>query len=65
MIDLLSSLPRNFDVSLRQQNFQWGVRDLENVVMQAEQNHFTFIESVEMPANNLVLLFRVRTDTLS
>jgi Protein of unknown function (DUF938) len=51
-------VPRNFDSSLRQRNVQWGVRDLENVVVQAEQNHLTFIELIEMPANNLVLLFR-------
>jgi Protein of unknown function (DUF938) len=53
MIDPLSSFLRNFDSCLRQRN----IRDLENVLMQAEQNHLKFIESIETSANNLVLLF--------
>jgi len=46
-----------FDRSLRMQNREWGVRDLERVVELAEENGFAqpFIE--EMPANNLSLIF--------
>jgi hypothetical protein len=46
-----------FDRSLRMQNREWGVRDLERVVELAEENGFSqpFIE--EMPANNLSLIF--------
>ena len=54
--------PRNaaFDESLRQQNPEWGVRDLEAVVEQAELNGFCPPEIVEMPANNLSVIFRRR-----
>jgi Protein of unknown function (DUF938) len=49
---------RSFDASLRQRNACWGVRDLEVVIKEAELNGLTFLESVNMPANNLVVLFR-------
>lgn len=51
-------LVRNFDASLRSKDPSWGVRDLEAVVQVAEDNGLEFIESVEMPANNLSVLFR-------
>jgi hypothetical protein len=47
-----------FDCSLRTQNEQWGVRDLETVVEVAQQEGLTLMEVVEMPANNLSVLFR-------
>jgi SAM-dependent methyltransferase len=47
-----------FDDSLRQQNPEWGVRDLEAVIELAEQNGFGPPEIVEMPANNLSVIFR-------
>jgi SAM-dependent methyltransferase len=49
-----------FDESLRQQNSEWGVRDLEAVQELAEHNGFGPPEIVEMPANNLSLIFRRR-----
>ncbi|KAL7476335.1 hypothetical protein ACHAW6_002204 [Cyclotella cf. meneghiniana] len=48
----------NFDASLRSKDPSWGVRDLEAVVQVAEDNGLEFIESVEMPANNLSVMFR-------
>ena len=30
----------------------WGVRDLEDVVLEADKNYLSFIERIEMPANN-------------
>ena len=39
-------------------NPAWGVRDLEAVVDQAKANHLDLVETIEMPANNLSLLFR-------
>lgn len=51
-------LVRNFDASLRSKDPSWGVRDLEAVVQVAEDNGLEFIESVEMPANNLSVMFR-------
>jgi SAM-dependent methyltransferase len=47
-----------FDQSLRQRNPQWGVRSLEDVEGIAAAAGFTLAEIVEMPANNLSLVFR-------
>jgi SAM-dependent methyltransferase len=46
-----------FDESLRQRNPQWGVRDLETVEETANQHGFALSEVVEMPANNLSVVF--------
>jgi SAM-dependent methyltransferase len=48
----------SFDRSLRQQDASWGVRDLEEVAALAAQHGFAAPEIVEMPANNLSLVFR-------
>lgn len=45
-----------FDWSLRATDPSWGVRDLEAVAAAAAG--FDLAETVEMPANNLVLVFR-------
>ncbi|MGB0630315.1 MAG: DUF938 domain-containing protein [Alphaproteobacteria bacterium] len=47
-----------FDRSLRDQNETWGVRDLEDVVAEAEKNGLSFVDRVEMPANNQSVIFR-------
>ena len=47
-----------FDRSLRSQNETWGVRDLEAVIAEAEKNGLTFVERVEMPANNQSVIFQ-------
>ena len=47
-----------FDRDLRQRNPAWGVRDLEDVAACANENGFGAPEIVEMPANNLSLIFR-------
>ena len=47
-----------FDRSLRQQNPNWGVRDLEAVADLAEQHGFARPVIEDMPANNLSLIFR-------
>lgn len=47
-----------FDAELRGRNPAWGVRDLEDVVGAAEG--FVLDEVVEMPANNLCVVFRKR-----
>jgi hypothetical protein len=49
-----------FDASLRTQNAEWGVRDLEAVVAAADRAGFALEEVVEMPANNLSVIFRRR-----
>jgi hypothetical protein len=49
-----------FDATLRTQNPEWGVRDLEAVVAAADRAGFALEEAVEMPANNLSVIFRRR-----
>lgn len=48
----------NFDRNLKERNPAWGVRDLELVQSLAEQNGLSSVEVIEMPANNLCLIFR-------
>ena len=50
-----------FDDSLRRQNPEWGVRDLDAVTAEAEANGLALAETVAMPANNLSVVF-TRTD---
>ncbi len=47
-----------FDESLRARNPQWGLRDLEAVEAEAERHGLRLERVVEMPANNLTLVFR-------
>ena len=49
-----------FDLSLRQRNPQWGVRDVGDVYELAQQHGLALVERVAMPANNLSLVFRYR-----
>jgi len=50
----------DFDQSLRLQNTDWGVRDLETVADAAAEAGLTLDEIIEMPANNLSVVFRRR-----
>jgi SAM-dependent methyltransferase len=50
----------DFDRDLRRRNPAWGVRHLEEVAALAEM-HFAAPEIVDMPANNLSLVFRRAT----
>jgi hypothetical protein len=49
-----------FDASLRERNPAWGVRDVDDVVDVAALHGFALAEVIEMPANNLTLVFRAR-----
>ena len=49
-----------FDRDLRRRNPAWGIRDLEAVAAVAQASGFAAPEIVEMPANNLSLVFRRR-----
>ena len=46
-----------FNQSLRGRNPTWGIRSLEDVVAQAKLAGLELQERVEMPANNLMLVF--------
>lgn len=47
-----------FDRDLRERNPAWGVRDLETVTELAATHGFKAPEVIDMPANNLSLVFR-------
>ena len=47
-----------FDASLRARNPAWGIRLLEDVADAAEQSGLVMTTTVEMPANNLSVVFR-------
>ena len=47
-----------FDRSLRDRDSQWGVRNLEDVVALAKTHHLQLQKVVEMPANNLSVIFQ-------
>ncbi|WP_223111499.1 DUF938 domain-containing protein [Billgrantia pellis] len=47
-----------FDVDLRARDPRWGVRDLESVVAEAQPHGFMLEQTIEMPANNLSVVFR-------
>lgn len=47
-----------FDADLRARNPAWGIRDLDAVTALAEKCGLSRVETVEMPANNLSVIFR-------
>lgn len=49
-----------FDESLRARNAEWGIRWLEDATELAEAKGFALAEAREMPANNLMLLYRLK-----
>ncbi|MBR72139.1 MAG: SAM-dependent methyltransferase [Rhodospirillaceae bacterium] len=46
-----------FDSSLRSENAQWGVRNLEDICVEAVNNNLVLLKRIEMPANNQSLIF--------
>ncbi|WP_176596270.1 MULTISPECIES: DUF938 domain-containing protein [Sphingobium] len=60
--DNVETAPSNlaFDASLKARDPQWGLRRLEDVIAIAEGEGLAFRRLVEMPANNLSLIFRQR-----
>ncbi|KAK3242150.1 hypothetical protein CYMTET_48137 [Cymbomonas tetramitiformis] len=47
----------NFDATLKSQNPEWGLRDVEAVQALGEASGFTLTKCHNMPANNLMLVF--------
>jgi SAM-dependent methyltransferase len=50
-----------FDTSLREQDAEWGVRDIGELSTLAEKVGLTLIEAVPMPANNMIVAFAPTT----
>ncbi len=46
-----------FDQTLRDRDFNWGIRDLEAVIDTAQRHQLQLKEIVEMPANNLSVVY--------
>lgn len=59
-VDGKHTAPSNelFDISLRSQNSKWGIRNLTTVTDLAQKNGLEFVKTVDMPANNLSVIFR-------
>ena len=58
--DQTSESNAQFDADLRAHNAEWGIRDLEAVCEVAARAGFVLAEIVEMPANNLSVVFERR-----
>ncbi len=50
----------NFDQSLKIQNPLWGLRNLEDVNDIASKNGFNLDNVIDMPANNLSVIYRIK-----
>ena len=46
-----------FDTSLRNRDAEWGVRDIADVEKLADRVGLALVETVPMPANNMILVF--------
>ena len=46
-----------FDTSLREQDPEWGVRDIADLEKLAAGVGLALVETVQMPANNMILIF--------
>jgi SAM-dependent methyltransferase len=53
-----SASNRAFDAQLQAVNPEWGVRDLDEVSSEARTVDLEFVRTFEMPANNLIVVFR-------
>lgn len=51
-----------FDAKLRAQDTKWGLHSVEEVAGAGEYSGFSLAETVDMPANNLSLVFRRTVD---
>lgn len=47
-----------FDTDLKRRNPDWGLRRVEDFAALAESTGYQFVDTRQMPANNLMLLFR-------
>jgi hypothetical protein len=63
LTDSIPTAPSNraFDSDLRRRNPEWGLRRVEDFAAEAGRRGFELVEQQQMPANNLMLLFRKGT----
>ncbi len=48
----------SFDASLRSRDPRWGIRNLDDVALEARRQGLHLIKTVAMPANNLSVIYR-------
>ncbi|ROT64366.1 hypothetical protein C7M84_017710 [Penaeus vannamei] len=48
----------NFNASLKEQNFEWGLRDVDELEKEAKKNGLVFDAMFDMPANNKTLVWQ-------
>jgi hypothetical protein len=51
----------DFDRSLKERNPAWGLRDLDDVIAEARSQGLMFQSRVDMPANNISVIFQKMT----
>lgn len=52
---------RQFDLSLQRRDSAWGIRDVEELLAEADAAGLNHADIVDMPANNLSVVLRIRT----
>ena len=50
----------NFDKSLKMKNPLWGIRHLDKVNEIAIENEFVHVKTIEMPVDNLSVIYRMK-----
>ena len=50
---------QEFDKTLKMNNPQWGIRDLNELEVEASRSQLYLLEVMEMPANNKILVFKL------
>jgi hypothetical protein len=50
----------HFDADLRARDTEWGIRDITDVAATATENGLDHAETIPLPANNHLLVFRRR-----
>lgn len=48
----------DFNASLKSRNPSWGLRDINDLVKLGDKNNLSLIDSIEMPSNNLTLIWK-------
>ena len=51
---------RSFDASLKGMNFEWGIRDINDLEMEAAREDLELTKIIDLPANNKMLIFTKR-----
>ncbi|KAJ2947915.1 hypothetical protein O0L34_g9706 [Tuta absoluta] len=47
-----------FDASLKARNPTWGIRDINDLTKLGTENNLTLVDTIEMPANNKILIWK-------